>query len=156
MDVEAEAAEPSLGPDFVLTQLPPRVLPGLSTPEEIAGLLHPTLRQVGPPVEALTNLPSAQLSSFVGRSLELREIEKFLEGDRLVTLTGPGGVGKTRLALQAASDQVGRHPDGVWLVELAPLDNRDAILATLSRERFVQLSSGGRPQTEGATPRPGT
>ena len=66
------------------------------------------------------NLP-VQLSSFVGREAELAELKRMLAGSRLVTLTGVGGSGKTRLAVQAATDLLNEYPDGVWLVELASL-----------------------------------
>ncbi|CAA9265130.1 MAG: hypothetical protein AVDCRST_MAG93-2369, partial [uncultured Chloroflexia bacterium] len=66
------------------------------------------------------NLPAA-LTSFVGRDTELREVEYLLTVTRLLTLTGVGGVGKTRLALQLAQKVRGNFPDGVWLVELAAL-----------------------------------
>jgi predicted ATPase/DNA-binding CsgD family transcriptional regulator len=66
------------------------------------------------------NLPS-ELSSFVGRDKELAEVRRLLENNRLLTLTGSGGCGKTRLALAAASELVERFEDGVWLVELASL-----------------------------------
>jgi predicted ATPase/DNA-binding SARP family transcriptional activator len=68
------------------------------------------------------NLPSA-LTSFVGRGRELREVARLLDDHRLLTLTGAGGAGKTRLALQAAAERVRGHPDGVWLVELAALSD---------------------------------
>jgi len=66
------------------------------------------------------NLPS-ELSSFVGREKELPEVRRLLENNRLLTLTGSGGCGKTRLALAVASELVGRFEDGVWMVELASL-----------------------------------
>jgi DNA-binding SARP family transcriptional activator len=66
------------------------------------------------------NLPAAR-TSFVGREREKVEIKRELTMTRLLTLTGPGGSGKTRLALEVARDLVGAYPDGVWLVELAPL-----------------------------------
>jgi predicted ATPase/DNA-binding CsgD family transcriptional regulator len=66
------------------------------------------------------NLPS-ELSSFVGREKELPEVRRLLENNRLLTLTGPGGCGKTRLGLAAASELVERFEDGVWMVELASL-----------------------------------
>jgi predicted ATPase/DNA-binding NarL/FixJ family response regulator len=66
------------------------------------------------------NLPS-ELSSFVGREKELAEVRRLLENSRLLTLTGSGGCGKTRLALVAASELVERFEDGVWMVELASL-----------------------------------
>jgi len=72
------------------------------------------------------NLP-LQLTSFVGRGREMMEIETMLSGHRLLTLAGPGGSGKTRLALAVASHVVGRFEDGVWLVELAPLWDPDLL-----------------------------
>jgi predicted ATPase/DNA-binding CsgD family transcriptional regulator len=72
------------------------------------------------PERPSNNLPS-ELSSFVGREKELAEVERLLEQDRLLTLTGSGGCGKTRLALTAAREVVEGFEDGVWMVELAPL-----------------------------------
>ena len=68
------------------------------------------------------NLP-LQLTSFVGREKELSELRRSLSEGRLVSLVGPAGVGKTRLALQAANGLVANHRDGVWLVELAPISD---------------------------------
>ena len=70
------------------------------------------------------NLP-LELSSFVGRKQEITEVKRLLGEVRLLTLTGAGGCGKTRLALAVASDMVSDHEDGVWLVELAPLSDPD-------------------------------
>jgi predicted ATPase len=67
-----------------------------------------------------TNLPAAR-SSFVGREREMAEIERSLASTRLLTLTGAGGAGKTRVALEVGRHLVADYPDGVWLVELAPL-----------------------------------
>jgi DNA-binding SARP family transcriptional activator len=86
----------------------------------------------------LTNLP-AQLTSFVGREQELRRVSKLLSEARLVTLTGPGGAGKTRLSVEASARLVEQRPeelsDGVWFVPLAPvrdaLDVPQAVLAAL-------------------------
>ena len=66
------------------------------------------------------NLPS-ELSSFVGREKELAEVKRLLENNRLLTLTGSGGCGKTRLALVVASEMVDGFDEGVWMVDLAPL-----------------------------------
>jgi predicted ATPase/DNA-binding XRE family transcriptional regulator len=72
------------------------------------------------PSKPLTNLP-APLTSFVGREKEQEEIKNLVAKNRLVTLTGPGGIGKTRLMLQSAGELVIQYPEGVWLVALAPI-----------------------------------
>src|SRR5262245_27168378 len=72
------------------------------------------------PRQPVHNLP-ARLTSFVGREREIAEIGTLVDSERLVTLVGAPGVGKTRLSLQIAAGQVDRFPDGVWLVALAPL-----------------------------------
>jgi hypothetical protein len=69
------------------------------------------------------NLP-AQRTAFVGREPEILEVKRQLAMTRLLTLTGAGGSGRTRLALEVAQDLVGAYPGGVWLVELAPLSLR--------------------------------
>jgi non-specific serine/threonine protein kinase len=84
------------------------------------------------PARARHNLP-AQLTSFVGRQGELAELGARLRaGTRLLTLTGTGGCGKTRLALQVAADLSSDLPDGVWLVELAPLTNPELVAQTVA------------------------
>src|SRR5918997_3892347 len=74
------------------------------------------------PGGALGNLPTT-LSSFVGRSAELARLRELLREARLLTLVGAGGCGKTRLALQSATEAAGHFPDGVWWVELAALED---------------------------------
>jgi predicted ATPase/DNA-binding CsgD family transcriptional regulator len=76
------------------------------------------------------NLP-AELTSFVGRRNQLSEIRRLMGSARLVTLTGPGGVGKTRLALQAAHGLARTFKDGVWFVDLAPLSDPDLVAAAV-------------------------
>jgi predicted ATPase/DNA-binding CsgD family transcriptional regulator len=77
------------------------------------------------------NLP-AQVSSYVGREREIREIKELLKENRLVTLTGVGGSGKTRLALQVAEELQGSYPDGIWLVELANIHEPSLVLSTIA------------------------
>src|SRR5215472_17543266 len=77
------------------------------------------------------NMP-AELTSFVGREPQLAELRRLLHRSRLITLTGPGGAGKSRLALRAASEILGRYPDGVWLVDLAPLGDARLLEHTLA------------------------
>jgi predicted ATPase/class 3 adenylate cyclase len=104
-------------------------LKDLATPErlfqlDIAGLPaeFPALRTL----DARPNNLPVQLTSFVGREAEIAAIGGLLDRARLVTLTGPGGTGKTRLALQVAAERLSRHEDGAFFVELAPI--RDATL----------------------------
>ena len=77
------------------------------------------------------NLP-VELTSFVGRRKELADLHRLLAGSRLLSLTGSGGVGKTRLALRLVSDLVSVFPDGVWLIDLAPLTAPDLIAQTIA------------------------
>ena len=77
------------------------------------------------------NLP-VQLSSFVGREREMREIERLLASTRALTLTGPGGAGKTRLAIEAAASQISAYQDGVWLVELAALSEPSLVVQAIA------------------------
>ncbi len=78
------------------------------------------------------NLP-IQLTSFIGRARELHDIKEQLASTRLLTITGPGGCGKTRLALQVAESAGERFADGVWLVELAPLTDPRLVPAVVAR-----------------------
>ena len=96
---------------------------GAAAAEAAPGAEHGPLHAPGPTTTRLTNLP-AQLTSFVGRDDELARVAKLLAEARLVTLTGPGGAGKTRLSVEAASRLADQVPDGVWFVPLAPV--RDA------------------------------
>ena len=101
-----------------------RRLKDLIRGERIYQLVTPDLQADFPPLKTLDaraqNLP-IQATSFVGREQEMEAIKRLLRSSRLVTLTGPGGAGKTRLSLQVAADVVDGFADGVWFVELAPL-----------------------------------
>jgi len=81
---------------------------------------------------AQTNLPQA-LNSFVGRERELEEIKRLLPGKRLITLVGVGGIGKTRLALQVASEVMDAFGDGIWLVELASINDPSLVPASVAQ-----------------------
>ena len=85
-----------------------------------------------PPGDGKHNLPAPR-TSFVGREGEMLEVKRILAMTRLLTLTGAGGLGKTRLALEVARDLVGVYPEGVWLVELAPLTEPELVVPTVAR-----------------------
>lgn len=104
-------------------------------PEHVFQLSIPGLPDRFPPLKSLDSYPNnlpVQLTSFVGRERELEEIQRLFNSSRLVTLTGPGGTGKTRLALQAASGMLENFPDGVWLIQLANISDPGLILQTLA------------------------
>jgi predicted ATPase/DNA-binding SARP family transcriptional activator len=116
----------------------PPAEPGPKTPPPVPA---------SPVNHANTNL-RAELTSFVGRDAELRQVAELLDAHRLITLTGPGGAGKTRLAVEAARAELGAMPDGVWLVELAPVtdpaDVTSTVLSTLGL-REQSLLNARRP-----------
>jgi len=92
------------------------------------------------------NLP-AQLNSFIGREREMAELKALLRGARLVTLTSSGGTGKSRLSLQVAYDVLADYPDGVWLVELAPLSDGLRVPQAVASVLGVK-EDAGRPVVE--------
>jgi hypothetical protein len=122
-------------------------LVGLIRPERIFQILAPDLPADFPPLRSLDashhNLP-AQLTRFIGREREMGAVGGLLSKERLVTLVGPGGAGKTRLSLQMAADQVERFADGVWLVELASLADPVLVPQTVASVLGVR-EEPGRP-----------
>lgn len=119
--------------DLLVNRVPPGVtlsdlglirLRGLSTPARAYQVVHRDLRRDFPPLRSLEAIPHnlpQQVTSFIGRERELAEARALLGGARLVTIVGPGGIGKTRLSLQIAADLLDSFPDGAWLVELASI-----------------------------------
>jgi predicted ATPase/class 3 adenylate cyclase len=113
-------------------------LKDLGRPERVFQLVHPALPVSFPPLVALsrrrTELPD-QPSAFVGRAAQLKEIGERLEDEavRLLTLTGPGGIGKTRLALRAAAHEVDRYRDGPIFVDLSAARDSASVLDAIAR-----------------------
>ena len=110
--------------------------------EDIATGRFPPTQPPGPPLEEPSDLDMHNLpvprTSFVGREREMVEIKRALAMTRLLTLTGAGGWGKTRLALEVARDLVGAYPDGVWLVEPAPLSQGEMVPRAVTGALGVQ------------------
>jgi predicted ATPase/DNA-binding CsgD family transcriptional regulator len=119
----------------VLTDLGWHRLADLGPAEQVWQLGHPDLPAAFPPLRSLGgyrhNLP-VELTSFVPRDAELAELAALIAEARLITLTGSGGCGKTRLALHAAAEQVAAHAGGVWLAELAALPDPAQVAASIA------------------------
>ncbi|HVE95087.1 MAG TPA: adenylate/guanylate cyclase domain-containing protein, partial [Acidimicrobiales bacterium] len=117
----------------------------LARPEMIFQLCHPELDAEFPPLRSLdatpNNLP-AQLTSFIGRDDELVQLGKLIAETRLLTVTGAGGCGKTRLALHAAADAIDAYPDGEWFVDLAPLSDPELVVPTLAAVLGIKETPG--------------
>ena len=129
-------------------------LKDLAQPQEVFQLLHPALPADFPRLRSLEaythNLPT-QVSSFIGREREAADARRMLAESRLVTLTGPGGAGKTRLALQVAAEVIEEFPDGVWLVELAALTDPALLPQAIAAALGLGEEGGARTLTETVT-----
>ncbi|GAA4675928.1 BTAD domain-containing putative transcriptional regulator [Phytohabitans rumicis] len=124
---------------------------GTDPSPELAAL-HVALLREPNPAPALSNLPAA-LTSFVGREDEVTRVTKVAAESRLTTLTGPGGAGKTRLAMESARAMLDQAPDGVWLVEFAPVtDASELASVVLSALGLREQSLVGRAPAEPTDP----
>src|SRR6266542_1265748 len=144
------ADELGIDPSEELQAIHLRVLRGEAGPPPAAATGAGTARHLPEPPaaeEPRTNL-RAQITSFVGRDDDIARITGVLGGSRLVTLTGPGGSGKTRLATEAAAIMLDRMPDGVWLAELGPVvdpvDLPQAVLSLFGARELGLLARQGR------------
>lgn len=142
--------EGNLPVDAALRALGSHRLRDLGRPEMLYQLLATGLRDGFPPLRSLdspelpNNLP-ASLSPFVGRVEELAEVVALLGAVRLVTLTGAGGSGKTRLALQAAAEVLDDGDEGVWLVELAPVSDPSQVPRAIAEALELRVESDRPP-----------
>jgi predicted ATPase/class 3 adenylate cyclase len=136
-DVTASLA----GDGWALLDLGEHRLRDLSAPQRVFQVGEGSFAPL-PSLDALpTNLP-AQASAFVGRDAQLAEVEAALAASRVVTLTGVGGVGKTRLALHAAAEMLPGYRDGAWLVELAPAVDPEALVEVVALALRIQERQG--------------
>ena len=139
-----------LPPGVVLRDLGLVRLRDLSMPERVYQVLHPLLRQEFPALHSLEAIPNnlpQQITSFVGRQRELAEVTGLLRSNRLLTLVGPGGIGKTRLSVQVAAESSKDYAHGVWLVELAALTNPRLVPQSAASVLGVK-EEAGRPVIE--------
>jgi predicted ATPase/class 3 adenylate cyclase len=150
-----ESVRDALPTGAVLQPLGDHRLKDLQRAETVFQLRHPALPSDFPPLRSLdsaalpNNLPS-QVTSFIGREREMGEIKALLGSSttrrlgrtRLLTLTGAGGAGKTRLALQVAADLLDTYPEGVWLVELAALTDPALVPFAVAQALSVPEEAG--------------
>jgi predicted ATPase/class 3 adenylate cyclase/DNA-binding CsgD family transcriptional regulator len=130
----ADLAGDDLPDGVTLVDLGAHRLKDLGRPEQVFQVAHPGLRREFPPLRSLDAIPNnlpVHLTSFIGRDAELTDVARLAGQYRLVTLTGSGGVGKTRLAARVAAELAATHPDGAWWVELAPLSDPDLVTEAL-------------------------
>jgi predicted ATPase/class 3 adenylate cyclase len=148
----AELVGSGLSRGLELRDLGRHRLKDLARPERIFQLDIDGLPVGFPPIRSLeppTNLPP-QRTSFVGRAREVVQVKELLKGPGLLTLTGPGGSGKTRLALQAARELLEDYPDGVFFVELAPITDPRLVASTVLGSVGAR-AEGARPVLETLT-----
>ena len=130
-----ELVRDAMAADIDFVDLGEHRLRDLSRPERLFQLAGPGLPRDFPPLHSLDmfagNLP-AQVTSFVGRASEIAAVTQALMDARLVTITGVGGVGKTRLALQVAAEVLPRYPDGAWFCELAAAEDEETMLQVVA------------------------
>ena len=145
-----ELLQDHLPPEAKLRYLGEYRLRDLSRPERAYQLNVPDLAADFPPLRTRSLRPSnlpAELSSFIGRERELAELERLLESARLVTLSGPGGAGKTRLGQRIAASVAGNYADGVYFVALAATSDPELVPNTVAKALGV-VEQPGRPLVE--------
>ncbi len=131
-----ELAHSNLPADATLTDLGSHRLKDLAEAEHVWQLCGTGLQQEFPALRSLdaspNNLP-LHFTSFRGRELDLAEVKSLISEHRLVTLSGAGGIGKTRLAVQAAADLIEGYPDGVWFADLASLSDPQLVASVIAK-----------------------
>jgi predicted ATPase len=122
-------------------------LKGLLNPERLWQVVVRDLPQDFPPLQTLNSIPNnlpIQVTSFVGREKEIAEVKELLSTTRLLTLTGSGGTGKTRLSLHVAAEVLDAFKNGVWFIELAPLSDPALVPSTIALTLSLR-EEPGRP-----------
>ncbi len=140
--------ERDLGKGVTLRDLGEHRLRDLSGSERLFQLVADGLQSDFPPPRTLDAIPNnlpVQLTTFLGREQEINQVVERLEGARLLTLTGPGGTGKTRLSLQVAARLLDRFRDGVYFVPLAPISDPALVPATIAQHLGLPERGGSDP-----------
>ena len=146
----AELIHSELPAGVTLRDLKEHRLKGLPDPEHLWQMVAPNIQSDFPPLSSLNEVPNnlpLQLTTFIGRQKEINQIKQQLERNRLVTLTGSGGVGKTRLSIQVASELLNEFPQGVFLVELAPITDPALVTQTVCAALDVTPQGNTSPMT---------
>jgi len=141
----AMLAGQDLGDGTALRDLGEHRLKDLAQPERIYQLVIEGLPSDFPPVRSLDRTPNnfpTQVTTFIGRGPEIRDGLRLLDTTRLLTLTGPGGTGKTRLSLQLAAEAATSFPDGAFWVPLAPISDPELVPSTIAHALGVHV--GGK------------
>ena len=146
--VTSDLVQGALPSQASLRDLGEHRLKDLSRPEYVYQLLGPGLIAEFPPLRSLDALPNnlpLQSTAFIGRETEIVEITELVARNRLVTLVGSGGIGKTRTSLQVAANLLDGSGDGVWFVELAPLASGEYVAGTVAQVMGLSLPGDGDP-----------
>ena len=146
-----ELAREDLPPGVIVQDLGAHRLKDLTRPEHVFQVDVAGLDNDFPPLASLNvtpnNLP-IQLTDFVGRTTEIGEAQRILETARLLTILAPGGAGKTRLAIQVAAELSADFPEGIFFVDLAPVNASDDIVQTTAESLGIALSSDAELLTQ--------
>jgi predicted ATPase/class 3 adenylate cyclase len=149
----AELVRGQLSESVTLRDLGEHRLKGLTNPERLWQLVAPDLPSEFPALLSLSAVPNnlpAQATVFIGREAELGEIVKRLSSEevRLLTLTGPGGIGKTRMSLQAASELIEQFEDGAYFIDLAPIKDPGSVPNAIAQTLGIRETSDRAPLEE--------
>ena len=140
--------ENALAAELTIKDLGIHRLKDLARPERLFQLTIDGYSADFPPLRTLeatpNNLPT-QMTSFIGRDDQVRDVKALLAKSRLLTLTGPGGTGKTRLSLQIAADLLDQFPDGVYFVPLAAINDPELVPSAIAQALSIQTTGSRRP-----------
>ena len=147
-DSTQSIAGSSLGPGLSLRDLGMHRLKDLARPERLFQLVVEGVPDQFPALRTLDSTPNnlpTQLTSFVGREEVVAEARRLLAGTRLLTLVGPGGIGKTRLSLQIAAEAVQSFPDGVYFVQLSAVRDPELIASAVAQAIGISVTGNRLP-----------